>query len=146
MPPSTAHSQQSVFPARLRALADAEAFARGFADLQKLAHGDAMRLTLVIEELFTNTVKHGYGNETDSPVRIALDILDGSVRILYEDWAPRYDPLARFSVAPPSLEAPAAERSPGGLGAYLVGQLVTDARYAYEGGINRLWLTLRQGG
>ena len=68
--PSTPYSQQSVFPARLRALADAEAFARGFADLQKLAHGDAMRLTLVIEELFTNTVKHGYGNETDSPVRL----------------------------------------------------------------------------
>jgi len=146
LPPSTIYSQQATFPARLRALTDATAFARAFSELNRLAHDDALRLALIIEELFTNTVQHGYRDETDSPVRIALGVHDGSIRILYEDWAPRYDPLARFSAAPPSLEAPAGERPAGGLGAYLVGRLVTDARYAYEGGVNRLWLTLRQGG
>jgi serine/threonine-protein kinase RsbW len=144
LPPSTPYSHQAVFSARLQALADAAAFARGFAELEKLAHDDAMRLALIIEELFTNTVQHGYGDETDSPVRIALGVLEGSVRILYEDWAPPYDPLARFSAPPSTLEAPVEERPAGGLGQYLIGRLVTSARYAYEDGINRLWLSMRQ--
>lgn len=131
-----------MFPARLTALSDAASFAQAFCDRRGVSRDDALRLIFVIEELFTNSVRHGYRNEGDSPIRIALAVAEGRVTMLYEDWAPRYDPLDRFSAPPLSLGAPAEGRAIGGLGVYLIGQLVAGARYAYENGTNRLWLTM----
>lgn len=121
---------------------DSAAFAQAFCDRAGVERDDALRLILVIEELFTNSVRHGYGGESDAPICIALQVTDGRISLLYEDWAPRYDPSQRFSAPPASFGAAAEARAIGGLGIYLVGQLVADARYAYEEGANRLWLTM----
>jgi serine/threonine-protein kinase RsbW len=134
--------EQRQFPARLAMLHDTAAFARAFCDRHGIVHDDAMRLTMIIEELFTNSVEHGYRGESDAPIRIALSIESGGVAMLYEDSAPRYDPLARFARAPESLTAPVDARPAGGLGVYLVGRLVERSAYAYEDGCNRLRLTM----
>jgi len=144
--PSDPVSEQREFPARMAALAVADAFARDFCDRHGVGHDDALRLTLVVEELFSNTVRHGYGRDSDEPVRIALAVRDGQVALVYEDRAPPFDPLARMAVPPESLADPVETRAVGGLGVHLLGQLVDDARYAYEDGSNRLWLTLGRGG
>ena len=102
-----------------------------------------MRLTLIVEELFTNSVAHGYGRESDAPIEVTLAADAGEVTLGYDDAAPPFDPLSRPSVAPADLEAPLASRAVGGLGLHLVRQLVASARYAREGGRNRLWLTVR---
>jgi serine/threonine-protein kinase RsbW len=140
MPPT----DQAVFPARLAALPDTAAFAQGFCDRNGIGRDDALRLTLVIEELFTNTIAHGYGGDSDAPVRVALSLEAGAVALLYEDSAARFDPLARPSAAA-SLAEPVSDRPIGGLGVHLVRELVASARYAYEDGHNRLWLTLERG-
>jgi len=143
--PSAAPGQQAVFRARLSAIPDTAAFARAFCEDNGLGQDTAKRLILVIEELFTNTIKHGYRDETDKPIRISLALADGRIDVLYEDWASRYDPLSRFSTGPADLDAELEARREGGLGVYLIGQLVASARYAYEAGANRLWLTLKRG-
>jgi serine/threonine-protein kinase RsbW len=135
-------NEEAEFPARLTALPDTASFARGFCERNGVGRDTALRLTFVIEELFTNTVKHGFGEESDSPVRIELAMSEGGVSVIYEDSAPRYDPTVRWSVAPPDLAAPAEERPVGGLGVYLIRQIVADARYAYEEGRNRLCLVM----
>jgi serine/threonine-protein kinase RsbW len=140
-----APGQEEVFQARLSAIPETAAFARAFCAGEGLGQDATRRLTLIIEELFTNTVRHGYGDETDAPIRISLALADDCISVLYEDWAPRYDPLGRFSTSPADLEAELEARREGGLGVYLVGQLVASARYAYEDGANRLWLTLKRG-
>jgi len=132
--------EHTEFPARLAALRDTGAFAQVFCERNGIDRHTALRLTLVIEELFTNTVQHGYRAESDLPVRIELSACNGGVAIFYEDAAPRYDPLARSCGASAELDAPFAARSVGGLGLYLISQLVADARYAYENGCNRIWL------
>ena len=134
--------EQKLFPARLTALPDAAAFAQAFCNNHGIAHDDAMRLTLIIEELFTNTIQHGYRAECDDPISIALSLDGGSVGVLYEDSAPRYDPLSRAPGPPPSISRPVDSRSIGGLGVYLVSQLVEGPSYVYEGGYNRLQLRL----
>ena len=131
-----------MFPARLAAVPKAAAFAQAFCDHNGFGRDDALRLIFVIEELFTNSVQHGYRDENDPIIRIALEVVAGRVTILYEDWAPRYNPLDRFSAQPPNLSAAAEARAIGGLGVYLIGQLIAGARYAYENGTNRLWLTM----
>ncbi len=37
---------------------------------------DCLKLLLIVEELFTNTVTHGYREESESPVWIAFDPCD----------------------------------------------------------------------
>ena len=137
---SAPFEERAEFPARLAALRDTAAFAQAFCDRNGIGRDHALRLVFVIEELFTNTVRHGYGEESDEPIRIVLAIGDRHVSLLFEDFAPRYDPLEQLSGEPANLGAPVDARPVGGLGLYVLGQLVAGARYAYEEGSNRLWL------
>ena len=49
------------------------------------------RLLIVVEELYSNTIKHGYGGETGGPVRLRLS-RQPAVELVYEDEAPAFDP------------------------------------------------------
>ena len=51
------------------------------------------RLRIVVEELYLNTIKHGYGGETGGPVRLRLRS-QPAVELVYEDEAPPFDPTA----------------------------------------------------
>ena len=135
--------EHRVFEARLAMLAETAAFVESFCSRHGIARTDTLRLTLIVEELFTNTVTHGHGGDRDASIGIALSADAGEVSLIYEDTAPRYDPLAGFSTPPSALDADVEARPIGGLGVFLVGQLVHDARYAYEEGRNRLWLKVR---
>ncbi len=142
LPPSNPFGDHAEFPARLAEVPAAAAFVQDFCDRNGVGPDDALRVTLVVEELFSNTVRHGHGDDTDQPIRIALALRDGRVALLYEDTAPRFDPLTRMSTPPASLADPLETRPVGGLGVHLIGQLVAEARYAYEEGSNRIWLTM----
>jgi anti-sigma regulatory factor (Ser/Thr protein kinase) len=134
--------EHAVFPARLAALPETATFAREFCDRNGVSRDDALRLTLIIEELFTNTVEHGYRSQSDAPIRVTLSTSGPHVTILYEDAAPAYDPLALIHVKPSSLNDSVDDRPLGGLGGYILGRLIVVATYSYEHGNNRLWLTM----
>ena len=51
------------------------------------------RIELALEELFTNTVRHGYCRECDSPVWLEAIASPGELRLVYQDAAPAFDPL-----------------------------------------------------
>lgn len=144
-PPSNGNGDSAEFAARLAALPDTAAFAEAFCDRYGVDRHDALKLTLVIEELFSNTVRHGYGDDSDAPIRIALSVEGGRVAMFYEDRAPAFDPRPQWSAPPDHIDGTVEDRPVGGLGVHLLGELVADARYAYEDGSNRLWLTLAQG-
>jgi len=108
-----------------------------------IARALALRLTLIVEELFTNSVLHGYGGECDQAVWVGLSGAGGVVELRYEDAAPPYNPLEQLQqghAAP--VEQTVSKRAIGGLGVFLVAQLTHDARYAYVDGRNRLVLTV----
>jgi serine/threonine-protein kinase RsbW len=113
---------------RLQALA--EAFARdcGFADDERA------RLLVILEELFTNVVAHGYGAAS---VDVALGWRRGWLTIDFVDDGPPFDPLAH---ARPDLDAPAEQRPIGGLGIAIVRALVDRGRYWRKGDCNHLRL------
>ena len=67
-----------------------------FCDRHRIVRDDCMRLMLIVEELFTNSVEHGYRAENEGPIRVVLAVEGGAVALLYEDSAPRYDPLTRL--------------------------------------------------
>lgn len=135
-------NEQKLFPARLAMLPATAAFVQDFCDRHRIVRDDCMRLMLIVEELFTNSVEHGYRAENEGPIRVVLAVEGGAVALLYEDSAPRYDPLTSLTASPASLTDPVESRPTGGLGVYLVSQLVKRTTYAYEDGCNRMRLTM----
>ena len=132
------------FDARMACLAEALAFVEDFCQRQGVGRGDLLRLTLVVEELFTNTVEHGHGGEGDATIRLELSADSADLALLYEDAAPPFDALAHVAQQPPRLGETIDTRPVGGLGIRLVEQLAERIRYSREAGRNRLWVELRR--
>src|SRR5580693_6441012 len=62
---SMSASEKRIFKARMSLLPEATVFVERFCSLHRVGRQDLLRLTLIVEELFTNTVGHGYGGESD---------------------------------------------------------------------------------
>ena len=118
-----------------------EAFAEVFARDRGLADEERARLLVILEELFTNVVAHGYEGESEADsVAVALDWRRGRLTINFIDDGPPFDPLAYSA---PDLDAPAEQRPIGGLGIAIVRALVDRARYCRQGHRNHLHLVRR---
>jgi len=122
----------AIFPARLDALGAVCALLERFCAAGGVAHDDRLRLNLVLEELFMNTVRHGHGEDSDAPVWVGLEAAPGQVALEIEDTAPPYNPFAR-SV---DVDLPLEERRIGGLGVHLARELSIAVSYAYVFGRN----------
>ena len=99
-----------------------------------------LRLTLLVEELFTNTIVHGHGGDSEAPVSLDCRVEPGRVRLTYEDAAPPHDPFA--AIQTPDDQAPAEDRPVGGLGVLLVATMAEHAEYRRAGDRNRISLTV----
>ncbi len=131
-----------MFPSRLESWRTARAFIEGFCGASGIGRPVCLKLCLVLEELFLNTVKHGHRGGSDAPVWIRL-IADGDrISLTYEDRAPPFNPFARATRE--MLEALAETRREGGLGVLLAHGLTSSAEYAYIFGRNRIRLTLAE--
>ena len=128
--------------ARYAAIDEAAALVSDFCARHAIDRRLELKLTLVLEELITNTIEHGHGGESDAPIRVALSASDAALSLFYEDAAPAFDPLAHDAERAASVDAPLDERPVGGLGLHLIRQTATHARYAREGDCNRVWVTL----
>jgi serine/threonine-protein kinase RsbW len=135
-------SMKRRFEARMDHLALAVAFIEGFCKLHDIPPPDALRLTLIVEELFTNTVVHGHGGDHDSPVHIELDFESPHLALRYQDCAPPFDPLRYLRELPAESGTPVEERRVGGLGLPIVAQMAERFDYAQVDGMNSLYLVL----
>jgi anti-sigma regulatory factor (Ser/Thr protein kinase) len=129
-----------MFASQLGELRHARAFLEGFCEGAGVERDQCLKLNLVVEELFLNTVKHGHRGGSDAPVWITLSREDDALRLVYEDRAPPFNPFA--AATRDMLDALAQTRREGGLGVLLAHSLTTGAEYAYLFGRNRIRLTL----
>jgi len=139
-------SELQVFEARRDHLPLAAAFVEAFCAAHGVAQADALRLTLITEELFTNTIVHGHGGDRQSPVRIEVAIGITRIELRYEDCAPPFNPLQYLQENHPDLDANVDARGVGGLGLPLVAQMAEQFDYAHVDGFNSLTLVLKRGG
>ena len=131
-----------MFPAVLGGgLGAIRAFFERFGTLAGVGQDARLRLNLVLEELFTNTVRHGYRDGTDAPVWITLSRDEGDVRVVYEDCGPPFNPYAWLAAA--TSAGPQPLRRPGGLGILLTRELAASRDYAYVFGRNSIRLGMR---
>ncbi|OPX64611.1 ATP-binding protein [Methanoregula sp. PtaB.Bin085] len=97
---------------------------------------DILDTQLAVEEVITNIIVHGYrspGNTIHLTCRFTGDM----AVITVMDSAPRFDPL---SLPEPELDGNIDDRKIGGLGIYLVRQVMDSLSYTYENDKNILTL------
>ena len=96
-------------------------------------------LTLVLEEVVSNIVRHGYGKREVGARRIDVSIAWTGRKICVEvsDDAKPFNPLEK---EPPDLNLPFGERPNGGLGIHLVRRLMDELEYRFDRGRNVLML------
>jgi anti-sigma regulatory factor (Ser/Thr protein kinase) len=129
-----------MFPSRLENWKVARAFVDDFCGSAQIERDKCLKASLVLEELFLNTVKHGHRGGSNAPIWITLSASGGEVSLTYEDFASPFNPFARATRE--MLEALADTRREGGLGVLLAHGLTASADYAYVFGRNRIRLTL----
>jgi anti-sigma regulatory factor (Ser/Thr protein kinase) len=115
-------------------------FVGDFAKAQRLDESVAFAMHLAVEELFTNMVKYGGG---DDAVSVALSVREGDLVIeLVHAGAAPFDPTMAKPIDP---TRPLHERVPGGVGLHLVRSMMDRVRYQHHDGEARVTLTKHLG-
>ena len=127
------------FPARMDSMAEIRSFVEAACTTAGIGREDCLKLLLIVEELFTNTVTHGYREESESPVWITFEPGDAGFTLHYEDAAPPHNPFGEFR--PMDTTVLVAQQPVGGLGLKLIRSLASHAGYSREGERNCIRLT-----
>jgi serine/threonine-protein kinase RsbW len=108
------------------------------------AHGftgdDILDTQLAVEEAITNIIVHGY-REAGGEITVSCRAGNGMVEVRLEDRSGPFDPLI---LPEPDPSGEIEDRKIGGLGIFLIRQVMDDIRYRYEEGKNILILTKRK--
>jgi len=87
-----------------------------------------MKVDVSVEELFVNMVT--YNTESDREILLAMRAVSGGIEVSLTDFdVERFDPTIVTDV---DVDAPLAERTPGGLGLYLVLKMADSIHYEYR--------------
>lgn len=94
-------------------------------------------MQLVTEEILVNVIEYAFkGTAVQPNIAIFLKIVDGLLTLTFEDTGNPFNPLEE--IAPPDLSLGDDVRASGGLGFFLVRELVDQIQYTYHNGKNEL--------
>jgi len=94
-----------------------------------IAADDTVRLQLIAEELFANTIAHGHRGDSDGIVTLSLQHCDAVSTLHYEDDAPPFD-ISKIG------QKFASTAEIGGLGISLIRGMSKALRYERQGRLN----------
>jgi len=92
-----------------------------------------MDVTLALEEVVSNVIRHGCTPGREYDIQVHFQAADGAVEVEVTDDAMAFDPL---SLPPPNLDVPIEQRKAGGLGVFLVRELMDEVSYQRVDGRN----------
>jgi len=96
-----------------------------------------MKVDLSLEELFVNMVS--YNTETERDILIEMQPIDRGIEVSLTDFnVERFDPTCVSEV---DIDAPLGERTPGGLGLYLVLKMADSIHYQYHDRTSKITFT-----
>jgi serine/threonine-protein kinase RsbW len=105
-----------------------------FLGQHELDDGTAFVVKLVVEELFTNLIRHNIGGL--GRVTLDCDIEGRKLKIVLEDF--QVKPFDAANIRPVDIHTPIEDRKVGGLGIHIVRNYVDDLIYEYEEGTLRI--------
>lgn len=84
------------------------------------------QIQLAVDEVCANVVHHAYDGMDSGDMEISCSLNDGELSIHVRDWGKGF---AIDQVSDPDVDAPLEERTAGGLGLYLVKQVMDQVEY-----------------
>ncbi|MCH8621043.1 ATP-binding protein [Undibacterium sp. TS12] len=90
---------------------------------------------LMLDELLTNVVMHGYAEDDGGEMEVSLTLNANVIEACLRDSAPAFDP---FSIAEPDTTLDIDERDIGGLGVHFVRKMADSFSYRRDGDINEV--------
>lgn len=111
----------------------------GFFSEHEIDDSLRMKVDLSLEELFVNMVN--YNTETDSDILIEMKPIEQGIEVSLTDFdVERFDPTMAAEI---DIDAPLSERTPGGLGLYLVLKMADSIHYEYRDRKSKITFTNR---
>ena len=114
----------------------------GFQARHALSSEAVWPVQVALDEVLANIVGHAYEGRGDGVIDLTFVLDAGTLTVTIADDGPAIDPLA---LPEPDTTTPLDDRQPGGLGIYLVKQLMRRVEYCRQGGRNCLVLVHRLG-
>lgn len=102
-----------------------------------------LRAQTAVEELFANSVHHGYGGESEQPVWLTVQSQGTALNVIYADAAAAFDPFASLQALTEVERIGLDAGRVGGLGRLLVSELADRCIYQYRDGRNVTALEFR---
>ena len=122
------------FGRHLGELKNIVAFTDRFFAQERAAASVRYIVDLCVEELFVNMVT--YNTETAADILIEMHTNEQGVKVSLTDYdVERFDPRQAEDV---DIDAPLEQRTPGGLGLYLVLKMVDSIHYEYRNRVSRI--------
>ena len=97
------------------------------------------QIDIAMDEIYANVANYAYGDDDPGEITVRLDFTPdhSGVKMTFIDAGIPYDPLKKPD---PDVTLEAEQRAIGGLGIYMVKQLMDEVNYEYRGGMNILRL------
>ena len=131
-----ADEQVLKIPAELKRMDEVLDFVGGVLDAHGCTPQARTQLRMAMEELYVNVAHYAYPSG-DGWAEIRGAVENGVATFRLIDGGTPFDPLAKPD---PDVLLSGEERAIGGLGIYMVKNMVDDAEYVYRNGCNQLTL------
>jgi serine/threonine-protein kinase RsbW len=102
---------------------------------------DVADIRLAVDEAYTNIIKHAYKNKTHKSVDIELGYNSNEFWISLLDTGDAFDPQ---KYSKPDVRKKIKEKKRGGVGVYLITQLMDNVEYHTQGSVNEIRMTKRK--
>lgn len=129
-----------VIDSRLSELRRAAELVDAFKARHGLADEDANAIHVVLDEILSNSIRHGLAGAASHAIAVTLELSEGEIRVEVEDDGVAYDPT---QAPAPLLAGTLDERAEGGLGVAFVRALTSSLEYRRVDGRNRLVMRRR---
>ena len=107
------------------------------AEKWELSQALAMNINLVIEEAVSNIIFYAFNDNDKHEIRISISLENSRLTIKITDDGIPFNPLAQEQ---PDINLPAEERPVGGLGIFLISQIMDEMHYTRQKNQNILTL------
>jgi len=97
----------------------------------------AININLCIEEAVSNIIFYAYNDSGKHKIKISISLENNSLTIKITDDGNPFNPLVQLQ---PDINLPAEERPVGGLGIFLISQIMDEMHYARQKNQNILTL------
>jgi sigma-B regulation protein RsbU (phosphoserine phosphatase) len=111
-----------------------------FGQDQGIPEPDVHAVTLVLDEIITNTITYGYDDQAAHDIQVRLSLVNGRLSVEVQDDGRPFNPL---TAPQPDVTSSVEERPVGGLGIHLVRSLMPEVSYRRESGKNHLVMSKR---